>query len=131
MRARTALKPRQRDFDIVHDNQCLGYSILGIEKLIPTIVTLHHPITRDRALEMAHTPTWRKRYSIGRWYNFVKMQGRVASRMPRIVVVSENSIKDIHADMGVSLDRMRLVPGRCRPRVVHATARCRPAVPAG
>ncbi|MFM7287706.1 MAG: glycosyltransferase family 4 protein, partial [Cyanobium sp.] len=30
--------------------------------------------------------------------------------MPRIVVVSENSIKDIHNDMGVSLDRMRLVP---------------------
>ena len=30
--------------------------------------------------------------------------------MPRIVVVSENCIKDIHDDMGVSLDRMRLVP---------------------
>jgi glycosyltransferase involved in cell wall biosynthesis len=117
IRARTALTPRQRDFDIVHDNQCLGYSILGIEKLFPTIVTLHHPITRDRALEMAHTPTWRKRYSIGRWYNFVKMQGRVASRMPRIVVVSENSIKDIHADMGVSLDRMRLVPVGVDPQL--------------
>ena len=110
MRALRELKLRQRDFDLVHDNQCLGYSILGIEKLFPTVVTLHHPITRDRALEMAHTATWRKRYSIGRWYNFVKMQGRVASRMPRIVVVSENSIKDIHTDMGVSLDRMRLVP---------------------
>jgi glycosyltransferase involved in cell wall biosynthesis len=110
MRALKALNARQGDFDLVHDNQCLGYSILGIEKLIPTIVTLHHPITRDRALEMAHTATWRRRYSIGRWYNFVKMQGRVASRMPRIVVVSENSIKDIHTDMGVSLDRMRLVP---------------------
>jgi glycosyltransferase involved in cell wall biosynthesis len=110
MRALHALKQRQSDFDLVHDNQCLGYSILGIEKIIPTIVTLHHPITRDRALEMAHTATWRKRYSIGRWYNFVKMQGRVASRLPRIVVVSENSIKDIHTDMGVSLDRMRLVP---------------------
>ena len=110
MRALTELKLRRRDFDLVHDNQCLGYSILGIEKLFPSVVTLHHPITRDRALEMAHTATWRRRYSIGRWYNFVKMQGRVASRMPRIVVVSENSIKDIHADMGVSLDRMRLVP---------------------
>ena len=110
MRALAALRTRQGDFDLVHDNQCLGYSILGIEKLMPTIVTLHHPITRDRALEMAQTETWRRRYSIGRWYNFVKMQGRVASRMPRIVVVSENSIKDIHADMGVSLDRMRLVP---------------------
>jgi glycosyltransferase involved in cell wall biosynthesis len=48
--------------------------------------------------------------SVGRWYNFVKMQGRVARRMPRIVVVSENSIKDIHEDFGVALDRMRLVP---------------------
>jgi glycosyltransferase involved in cell wall biosynthesis len=110
MRALHSLKKRRRDFDLVHDNQCLGYSILGIEKIMPTIVTLHHPITRDRALEMAHTATWRRRYSIGRWYNFVKMQGRVASRLPRIVVVSENSIKDIHADMGVGLDRMRLVP---------------------
>jgi glycosyltransferase involved in cell wall biosynthesis len=38
------------------------------------------------------------------------MQGKVASKMPRIVVVSQNSIEDIHADMGVSYDRMRLVP---------------------
>ena len=30
--------------------------------------------------------------------------------MPRIVVVSQNSIDDIHTDMGVSRDRMRLVP---------------------
>ncbi|MEZ5216177.1 MAG: glycosyltransferase family 4 protein [Ilumatobacteraceae bacterium] len=59
---------------------------------------------------MAHAPNWRKRISVGRWYSFVKMQGRVASRMPRIVVVSENSIQDIHDDMGVSFDRMRLVP---------------------
>ncbi len=110
VRVNEALKPRARDFDLVHDNQCLGYGILAVEKRIPTIVTLHHPITRDRALEMAHQKNWRKRYGIGRWYNFVKMQGRVASRMPRIVVVSENSIADIHSDMGVSLDRMRLVP---------------------
>jgi len=109
-RAFKLLKKRTRDFDLVHDNQCLGYSILSIEKIIPTVVTLHHPITKDRELEMSHAPTWWKRRSVGRWYGFVKMQGRVASRLPRIVVVSENSIKDIHADMGVSLDRMRLVP---------------------
>ena len=109
-RAYRELKKRTHDFDLVHDNQCLGYSILQIEKIIPTIVTLHHPITKDRELEMSHSPNWRKRRSVGRWYGFVKMQGRVASRLPRIVVVSENSIKDINADMGVSLDRMRLVP---------------------
>ena len=94
----------------MHDNQSLGYGLLAIEKLLPTIVTLHHPITVDRRLEMEHAPTWRKRVSVGRWYSFVKMQARVARQMPRIVVVSENSIKDIHDDMGVDTERMRLVP---------------------
>jgi glycosyltransferase involved in cell wall biosynthesis len=74
---------------------------------------------------MEHTEGWRKRRNIGRWYNFVKMQGRVASRMPRIVVVSENSIKDIHADMGVSYDRMRLVPVGVDPDLFRPI----PAVP--
>ncbi|CAB4895676.1 unannotated protein [freshwater metagenome] len=110
IRAHRALKTRVNDFDIVHDNQCLGYGILKIEKIIPTIVTLHHPITKDRKLEMEHTPTWWKRKAIGRWYSFVDMQGKVASKMPRVVVVSKNSIDDIHIDMKVSLDRMRLVP---------------------
>lgn len=110
MRARRALRDRVSDFDLVHDNQCLGWDILKIEKDIPTIVTLHHPITKDRELEMSHAPNWRKRRSVGRWYSFVTMQGKVASKLPRIVVVSENSIADIHTDMGVPLDRMRLVP---------------------
>ena len=109
-RALRTLKTRTNDFDIVHDNQCLGWDILKIEKLIPTIVTLHHPITKDRQLEMSHAPNWWKRRSVGRWYSFVDMQGKVASKMPRIVVVSENSITDINKDMGVSRDRMRLVP---------------------
>lgn len=109
-RALRHLRPRVREFDLVHDNQCLGYGILKLEELIPTIVTLHHPITKDRELEVSHAPNWRKKMSVSRWYAFVKMQARVASKMPRIVVVSENSIKDIHVDMGVSYERMRLVP---------------------
>ena len=109
-RAARELKPRAGEFDLVHDNQCLGYGILKIEKRIPTIVTLHHPITKDRELEMSHAKTLPRRMSVGRWYSFVKMQGKVASKMPRIVVVSQNSIDDIHKDMGVSIDRMRLVP---------------------
>ena len=108
-RAYRELKTRANEFDLVHDNQCLGYGILAIEKIIPTLVTLHHPITVDRRLEMDAAPNWRKRLSLARWYNFVKMQGRVAQRMPRIVVVSENSIDDIHNDMGVDRERMRLV----------------------
>ncbi|MEM8922451.1 MAG: glycosyltransferase family 4 protein [Actinomycetota bacterium] len=109
IRAYQELKQRAGEFDIVHDNQCLGYGILGIDRILPTLVTLHHPITVYRRLEMAAAPNWRKRMSSARWYSFVKMQGRVARRMPRIVVVSENSIDDIHNDMGVDRERMRLV----------------------
>lgn len=110
IRAQRALAARKDDFDLVHDNQCLGYGIQKIEKMFPTIVTLHHPITKDRELEMDHAPNFWKRRAIGRWYSFVNMQGKVASSMPRVVVVSENSINDIHEDMKVSMDRMRLVP---------------------
>ena len=109
-RANHHLSKRLGEFDLVHDNQCLGWGIERLERKIPTIVTLHHPITRDRMLEMAAAPNAYRRWSIGRWYSFVRMQGKVASRMPRVVVVSENSIQDIHTDMGVDLDRMRLVP---------------------
>jgi glycosyltransferase involved in cell wall biosynthesis len=104
------MQSRLGEFDLVHDNQCLGYGIAKLEEKIPLIVTLHHPITRDRMLEMDAATSRYKRWSIGRWYSFVNMQGKVASKMPRVVVVSENSIQDIHTDMGVALDRMRLVP---------------------
>ncbi|HSJ90461.1 MAG TPA: glycosyltransferase family 4 protein [Ilumatobacter sp.] len=109
-RVNAHLQQRLGEFDLVHDNQCLGYGIAKLEEKIPLIVTLHHPITRDRMLEMEAAPNRFKRWSIGRWYGFVKMQGKVASKLPRVVVVSENSIQDIHTDMGVDLDRMRLVP---------------------
>jgi glycosyltransferase involved in cell wall biosynthesis len=109
-RVNAHLSSRLGEFDLVHDNQCLGWGIAKLEQKIPLIVTLHHPITRDRMLEMEAAPTWFKRRSIGRWYSFVKMQGKVASRLPRVVVVSENSINDIHTDMGVPMESMRLVP---------------------
>ncbi|MGH1494150.1 MAG: glycosyltransferase family 1 protein, partial [Acidimicrobiales bacterium] len=94
-RAYRELKDRVSEFDIVHDNQCLGYGMLAIDKILPTLITLHHPITVDRRLEVEAAPNFRKRLGVSRWYSFVKMQGRVAQRMPRIVVVSENSIDDI------------------------------------
>lgn len=104
------LSTRLGEFDLVHDNQSLGYGIAKLEEQIPLIATLHHPITRDRALEVAAAPNWFKRRAVSRWYSFVKMQGKVASQLPRVVVVSENSINDIHADMGVPIESMRLVP---------------------
>ena len=80
------------EFDIVQDNQSLGYGLLAIERSgLPVLGTIHHPITVDRKLEMEHAETPYQRFAKGRWYAFTKMQSRVAQRLTRILTVSESS----------------------------------------
>ena len=111
VRAFQHLRRRVNEFDLVQDNQCLGYGLLAMERIgLPVLATIHHPITVDRRLEMEHAETAFKRFSKGRWYGFTKMQTRVASRLPRVITVSQNSLKDIHADQKVPLDRLHVVP---------------------
>ena len=53
LRARRLLAERRGDFDLVHDNQCLGSGMLGmIDDGWPLLTTLHHPITVDRQLAL-------------------------------------------------------------------------------
>ncbi|MHB1487453.1 MAG: glycosyltransferase family 4 protein [Acidimicrobiales bacterium] len=111
LRARQVLATQRDNFDLVHDNQCLGSGLLGmIEDGWPLIATLHHPITVDRDLELAHARNAYRRLTLRRWYGFLRMQVRVAGQLPRIVTVSESSKRDITAQMGVDTDRMAVVP---------------------
>jgi len=112
LRAWDHLRNRKDDFDIVQDNQCLGYGLLLIERQlgIPVLGTIHHPITVDRRLEMEAASGWYKRLTLRRWYAFVDMQTQVARRLQRIITVSENSFKDIVTDHKVDPDRMAVVP---------------------
>ncbi|HQR27124.1 MAG TPA: glycosyltransferase family 4 protein [Nocardioides sp.] len=104
------LAERVGDFDIVHDNQVLGYGMLEIEKLgLPLITTLHHPITFDRRIDLAAAPTLRKKLSLRRWYGFVKMQGRVARQARLILTPSEASKRDIVQDFGVDPARLEVI----------------------
>ncbi|MFP5321054.1 MAG: glycosyltransferase family 4 protein [Acidimicrobiia bacterium] len=118
LRAWDHLKHRTDDFDIVHDNQTLGYGLLAIEQAgLPVLATIHHPITVDRRLELEHAPNRWKRWSLARWYSFTRMQTQVARRLQRIVTVSENSFKDIVADHHVDPERMAIVPVGVDPDV--------------
>jgi glycosyltransferase involved in cell wall biosynthesis len=112
MRAWDHLRTRPDDFDIVQDNQCLGYGLLLIERQLglPVLGTIHHPITVDRRLEMEAADGWYKKLTLRRWYSFVDMQTQVARRLERIITVSENSFKDIVTDHKVDPDRMAVVP---------------------
>ena len=67
LRARRALRSRTSDFDVVHDNQCLGYGLLGVARDgLPVVGTVHHPITVDRAVELSHARGWRGQVSVRR-----------------------------------------------------------------
>jgi glycosyltransferase involved in cell wall biosynthesis len=111
LRAWQHLHGRRGDFDLVHDNQCLGYGLLAIQRDgLPVLGTIHHPITVDRRLELEHAQGWYKRLTLRRWYSFTTMQTRVARRLGRVITVSENSFGDIVADHQVDPARMAIVP---------------------
>jgi glycosyltransferase involved in cell wall biosynthesis len=111
LRVRRMLQERRGDFDIIHDNQCLGYGILQLARDgWPIVATIHHPIHVDRQLELTHTRNLKRRISQRRWFGFLRMQGRVARRLPRIITVSENSARDLARHMGLDPARVSVVP---------------------
>jgi glycosyltransferase involved in cell wall biosynthesis len=121
-RVRRLLADRRGAFDVVHDNQTFGRSLLGVmADGWPLIGTCHHPITVDRALDLAHADGPVRQLSLRRWYTFLAMQKRVARHFPRILTVSQSSRRDIAVQMRVDPARLAVVPigvdhRRFRPR---------------
>ncbi|MBM9621861.1 glycosyltransferase family 4 protein [Streptomyces zhihengii] len=108
LRARRHLRARRGDFDVVHDNQTLGYGLLG-DIGAPLVTTIHHPITVDRQLDLDAAADIKRRLSVRRWYGFTRMQKRVARRLPSVLTVSGSSRQEITEHLGVRDDRIHVV----------------------
>jgi len=101
---------KQRRFDIIHDNQGLGYGLLWMKRLkIPVIATIHHPLPIDREADLEQANGFGQRWRIRRFYSFIRMQAFVARRMDRIITVSQSSAKDTTHFFGVPADKIRVV----------------------
>jgi glycosyltransferase involved in cell wall biosynthesis len=109
LRAARLFRARANDFDLVHDNQCLGYGLLEVARRIPTVATVHHPISLDRDADLHRAVTRRRRTSLKRWYAFTRMQARVARRLPRIVTVSDSARGDIIREFKVDPGKVGVV----------------------
>jgi glycosyltransferase involved in cell wall biosynthesis len=121
------LAARRADFDIVHDNQCLGTGILALHRRgWPLLETLHHPITVDRTIALDHVDSAWQRFTTKRWFGFLRMQVRVARELPAVITVSENSRLDINRQMHVPLERMTVVPVGVDPTVFRPDPSIRP-----
>ncbi|MDQ1250467.1 MAG: hypothetical protein QG597_4846 [Actinomycetota bacterium] len=113
LRAARLLRQRRAmfgpEFDVVHDNQCLGTGLRNIAGHTPVVATVHHPITRDRAVDLAAT-TWWRRPLVRRWYGFATMQKKIARNVPDLITVSSASAVDIAEDFGVRPEQLHVVP---------------------
>lgn len=111
LRVRRLLLARRASFDIVHDNQGLGWGMVGLERAgIPMVASVHHAVVFDRDLELLQATNPARRLVLRRWYHFHRMQDRVARRMARLITVSEQSRRDIVSRMRIDPARIRVVP---------------------
>jgi glycosyltransferase involved in cell wall biosynthesis len=131
IRARRALAARRSDFDVVHDNQGLGYGMLRLRQSLglPLVTSIHHPISVDRRIDLASVRGL-KRLSRRRWYGFVRMQARVARAAGPVITVSQSAKADICRDFRVPPEDVHIIPlgvdtriFRPRPEAARAPGR--------
>jgi glycosyltransferase involved in cell wall biosynthesis len=98
-------------FDVVHDNQGLGYGLTLIKRhKLPLVATIHHPIALDRDSDFAQARNQIEKWRRWWFYSvYVPMQSFVGRRADRVITVSECSAREIERLMGVPSDRIRVV----------------------
>jgi glycosyltransferase involved in cell wall biosynthesis len=110
LRAYQFLQRNGHRYDVIHDNQSLSYGLWALSRRLPTLATIHHPITVDLDIAIrAERYFWRKLKQL-RWYSFIHMQKQVARTLPYILTVSECARRDISRDFTIPLERFQIVP---------------------
>lgn len=96
-------------FDIIHDNQCLGYGFLLIQRLgVPFVSTIHHPLTIDRTTWFEYPSDFSVKMKRILYYPLL-MQKFVANRMHKIITVSHNAALEINNAFGVNQKNIQVI----------------------
>ena len=96
-------------FDIIHDNQSLGYGLLFMKAMgIPVVATIHHPLTIDLRTVLERSASFVKKFRFVMFYPTL-MQSIVSKRLDHIITVSEDSKKMNNRDLGVPLEKQSVV----------------------
>ncbi len=108
-RVNAYLQQHAGEYDLIHDNQTLATGMLDIQKHMPLVATVHHPITNDLQIALNASQKWWEKLFIRRWYSFLIMQSRVIKQLKNVVTVSECSQKDIAKAFGIEKDGLHLI----------------------
>jgi glycosyltransferase involved in cell wall biosynthesis len=119
MRAQRLLNRIGRRYDIIHDNQSLSYGVRTIARHLPTVATIHHPITVDRKISIQAETNILKKLQQWRWYSFIHMQKRVAPVLKGIITVSKATSEHICREFGIGANKLSVVPNGIDTRKFH------------
>ncbi len=96
-------------FDIVFDNQCLSWGLLGIQAAgTPVVSVIHHPLHIDRDADFRIDPRLSKKIRRTLYFPLF-MQEQVAPRLSKIVTVSEASRVEIERYFGIPQKKVEVV----------------------
>lgn len=109
---RVARKLREhggKPYDVVHDNQCLGPGLLTLQKHMPVVATIHHPVTVDRRIAYQAAKTVKQKFGLRQFYGFLPTQLKVSRKLDRVMTVSEAARTDLQREYGIDGERMSVV----------------------
>ncbi len=99
----------EHKFDIIHDNQTLGYGNILMKSLgVPVVATIHHPLPIDKKTDLPYIHSIKGRLRRILFYPFF-MQHMAAAAMDRVITVSEDAAGEIHNSFKVPYKKMRVV----------------------
>ena len=98
-------------FDLVHDNQTLGYGVLAMKKLLgrPVVASIHHPLAIDKANNLRESTNIVQTISRQAWFPGA-MQSHVANGIDMVLTGSRNSALSVSRAMDIPLDHIRQTP---------------------
>lgn len=122
-RAYHKLNQLERDgpFDIIHDNQTLGYGVWMMQAGgRPVVASVHHPLSIDRDNELRQASSLGKLISRAVWFPWM-MQAWVARRVDRVITGSQSSATSIIDAFRLPKEQIRVIydgvdPDMFRPR---------------
>jgi len=100
---------RTGPFDLVHDNQTLGYGIWLMKASGTAVVAnIHHPLTIDRQNELLQARSVAKMVSRIVWFPWL-MQAWVAKRVDKVITGSESSASSIAETLHIPREHIRVI----------------------
>jgi glycosyltransferase involved in cell wall biosynthesis len=107
-------------FDLVHDNQTLGYGILAMKQLMGkrVVASIHHPLAIDKANNLREARTLPARIAKELWFPW-RMQSYVANRIDMVLTGARNSAESVSRSMDIPLSHIRRTPYGIDPDIMR------------